>query len=52
VASDRRECSDIGVDVMKDGGSAADAAIATILCLGVLLPQRAGLGGSVVLPSQ
>jgi len=32
---------------LKDGGSAVDAAVACVLCLGVLQPLRAGLGGLV-----
>ena len=44
MASDRKECSDIGVQLLKDGGSAVDAAIGCILCLGVLQPTHAGLG--------
>jgi len=42
--SDIAECSDIGVELLKGGGSAVDAAVGTVLCLGVLQPQRAGLG--------
>ena len=51
VASNRKECSDIGVQLLKDGGSAVDAAVGSVLCLGVLEPQRAGLGGYVSLLS-
>ena len=36
VASENKRCSDIGVDVLKDGGNAVDAAIAATLCLGVV----------------
>jgi len=49
VASDRQGCSDIGLQLLKDGGSAVDAAVGTVLCLGVLEPESAGLGGSVAL---
>ena len=35
------------MQLLKDGGSAVDAAVASVLCLGVLEPQRAGLGGYV-----
>lgn len=34
---------------MKDGGSAADAAIAALVCEGVTCPQSTGLGGGFVL---
>lgn len=36
VASENIVCSNIGVDVMKDGGNAIDAAVATTFCLGVV----------------
>src|SRR6266511_3013593 len=36
VASENRRCSVIGVDVLKDGGNAVDAAIATTFCTGVV----------------
>ena len=36
VASENIMCSDIGVDVMKDGGNAVDAAVATTFCIGVV----------------
>ena len=36
VASENILCSEIGVDVMKDGGNAVDAAIATTFCTGVV----------------
>ena len=34
VAADNAQCSGIGSAALKDGGSAVDAAIATMLCLG------------------
>ncbi len=36
VASENEKCSDIGVQVMKTGGNAVDAAVSTTLCIGVL----------------
>lgn len=36
VASEHVLCSEIGVDVMKDGGNAVDAAVATTFCTGVV----------------
>lgn len=36
VASENIICSDLGVNVMKDGGNAIDAAVATTFCIGVV----------------
>ncbi len=36
VASENEKCSDIGIQVMKTGGNAVDAAVSTTLCIGVL----------------
>eukprot|EP01018_Ginkgo_biloba_P038112 Gb_20998 [translate_table: standard] len=45
VAADDERCSYIGTDVLREGGHAVDAAIATSLCLGVVNPMASGLGG-------
>lgn len=45
VASDHQVCSKIGVSILRDGGNAIDAAVASILCLGVANPASSGLGG-------
>ena len=48
VASDAAVCSEHGKTLLAAGGSAADAAVATLLCLGVVHPQSSGLGGGAV----
>ncbi|XP_033100674.1 glutathione hydrolase 7-like isoform X2 [Anneissia japonica] len=45
VSSDAQECSNIGADILKSKGSAVDAAIATMFCIGVVHSHSAGLGG-------
>ncbi|KAJ3406960.1 hypothetical protein HDU80_010020 [Chytriomyces hyalinus] len=45
VASENGLCSDIGVTILKKGGSSVDAAIATSLCIGVTNSFSSGLGG-------
>uniref|UniRef100_A0A0M3IMJ1 Gamma-glutamyltransferase n=1 Tax=Ascaris lumbricoides TaxID=6252 RepID=A0A0M3IMJ1_ASCLU len=45
VASDHVRCSEIGRNVLIEGGNAVDAAIAVLICLGVVHPMSSGLGG-------
>ena len=45
VAADDGRCSEIGVSILRQGGHAVDAAVATTLCLGVVNPMASGLGG-------
>ena len=45
VATDNEQCSNLGAHILKQGGSAADAAVAATLCLGVVSPASSGLGG-------
>ncbi|KAI1318952.1 hypothetical protein EDD11_005386 [Mortierella claussenii] len=45
VATEEIHCSEIGVQVLKDGGNAMDAAIASCLCIGTVNMFSAGIGG-------
>lgn len=48
VAADSEICSDIGRNILKQGGSAVDSAIAALICTTVIHPQSMGLGGGVI----
>jgi Gamma-glutamyltranspeptidase len=45
VASENESCSIIGVEMLKQGGSAVDAAIAATICIGVVNMFSSGIGG-------
>ncbi|ROW10671.1 hypothetical protein VPNG_05092 [Cytospora leucostoma] len=45
VASESEVCSQIGIDLLKRGGNAADALVGANLCVGVIGMYHSGIGG-------
>ncbi|OZJ02774.1 hypothetical protein BZG36_03481 [Bifiguratus adelaidae] len=45
VATEIKECSDIGVSMLKKGGTAVDGIISSVLCIGTVAGYHSGIGG-------
>ncbi|CAE6470101.1 unnamed protein product [Rhizoctonia solani] len=45
VATEVKQCSDLGVGLLKQGGNAADAMIGAQLCVGTVAAYHSGIGG-------
>ena len=45
VATEKNICSDIGINLLKQGGNAADALTGSVFCIGVTSMYHSGIGG-------
>lgn len=49
VSTDAKPCAEVGQRLLAKGGHAVDAAIGTLICMGVVLPNSLGLGGGCLM---
>ena len=49
VAIDGAPCATVGKEILEEGGTAVDAAVAAMVCNGVYNPQSTGLGGGFLM---
>jgi gamma-glutamyltranspeptidase/glutathione hydrolase len=49
VASESSICSQIGINLLKAGGNAADAVVGTTFCVGVIGMYHSGIGGGGIM---
>lgn len=49
VSTDAEPCAKIGKHLLAKGGHAVDAAIGTLICMGIALPNSLGLGGGCLM---
>ncbi|XP_077534248.1 scoloptoxin SSD14-like [Haemaphysalis longicornis] len=48
VSTDAAPCANVSRGIYNQGGKTVDAAIATLLCMGVVLPHSMGIGGGFI----
>lgn len=48
VSTDAAPCTPVARHIFRQGGKTVDAAIATLLCMGVVIPHSMGMGGGFV----